>query len=218
MKEKADARTANVKSTRVAPGVYFGRLMSPAEVSDSIRNRAEAERQAIGAPWTLCGDVTRDLLELLRSSSLLDTAVERITAFCSPEGANYAVFTNQIGAFQHRFLVPLYDEAAIAFVENLTSCRLAYSLGGDDTSEAVLWWSQLAPHEVLPLQALCGNLQPEHERRVVQEYPHVVRAMVNAAQVPSTRADVAVKYVTVAAVPPHRALLSNLGLAVGRRS
>lgn len=217
MKEETRIGTERVTSTRVAPGVYFGRLMSPEEVSDAIQNRAEAERRAIGAPWTLCGDVTRDLFELLRSSNLLDRATERITAFSSPEGANYAVFTNQIGAFQHRFLVPLYDEAAMTFVQDLTRRRLAYSLGGDDTLEALLWWSQLLPHEVLPLQALCGQLPPEQEGRVVQEYPEVVRAMVNAAQVPSTRADVAVKYVTVAAVPPHRVLLSHLGLAVGRR-
>lgn len=217
MKEEPANGTAKPRSTRVAPGVYFGRLMSPAEVSAAIQSRAEAERRAIGAPWTLCGDVTRDLFDLLRSSKLLDRATERITAFRSPEGANYAVFTNQIGAFQHRFLLPLYDDAAMTFVEDLTRCRLAYSLGGDDTSEAVLWWSQLLPHEVLPLQALCGQLPPEHEGRVAQEYPSIVRAMVNAAQVPSTRADVAVKYVTVAAVPPHRVLLSNLGLAVGQR-
>jgi hypothetical protein len=217
MKEETSIGAARVNSTRVAPGIYYGRLMSPEEVGDAIRDRAEAERRAIGAPWTLCGDVTRDLFELLRSSRLLDRAMERISAFSSPEGANYAVFTNQLGAFQHRFLVPLYDEGAIAFVKDLTKCRLAYSLGGDDTSEAVLWWSQLRPHEVLPLQALCGQLPPEHEGRVAQEYPNIVRAMVNAAQVPSTRADVAVKYVTVAAVPPHRVLLSNLGFATGQR-
>ena len=217
MKKETDIQTAKGESTRVAPGVYFGRLMSPTEVGDAIRDRAEAERRAIGAPWTLCGDVTRDLFELLRSSKLLQSAVERVTAFSSPEGANYAVFTNQIGAYQHRFLVPLYDECAIAFVEDLTRCRLAYSLGGDDTSEAVLWWSRLAPHEALPLQALSRHLQPEQERRVVREYPDVVRAMVNTAQVPSNRADVPVKYVTVAAVPPHRALLPNFGPFAGPR-
>ena len=188
------------------PGVYAGRLMSPAEVNGAIGTQPDEVIQKVSSCWTLCGDVSRGMFSALRAASVLCGATERLTAYLSPAGAGYAVLTQQLQGFQHRFLLPLFEPRTASFVAAMSRDSLVYSLGNDDDVEALVWRSTFSARDVLPLQVFCSPLVAESRQEVILEWARVVKTMTALQQVPSTTLGEVVHHVDLTILTPDDTL------------
>ncbi len=193
---------------KIMPGVYAGRLMSPEEVNAAIGTQPDQVIQEVVGCWTLCGDVSTGMFSALRAASVLRGATERVTAFLSPAGAGYAVLTQQLQGFQHRFLLPLFEPRIIAFVAAMNRDSLVYSLGNDDDAEALVWRSTFGARDLLPLQAFCSPLAAESQGKVILEWARVVKTMTALKQVPSTTLGDVVHHVDLTILTPDDTLMA----------
>lgn len=203
--DKKQSRNTNF---RVAHGVYMGVLMSPSEVTAATSSRPGELSRAL-ARWTLCGDISPSVFELLRATRMLRGANERVTAFSAASGLHYATFTHQVGAFQHRYLVPLFDRRVVQCLEDVCGeGALGYSLSGE-SHEAIVWRSVLGPRDFMPLKALCASVPEGQEEHVLEEYSSVLREARDPERIPTVITGTPVRFASVTAVPPGE-LLSQL--------
>lgn len=195
---------ANEKESifKVAHGIYVGTLMSPTEVACATAGRDSPVYSALHR-WTLCGDVSPTVFELLRAVRMGGPdANERVTAFSSQSGNGYVIFTHQIGAFQHRYFVPLFDTRVTECLEQITrDGQLGYSLAGEN-NQATVWRTVLGPRDFLPLMALCGTVPEGEEEAALDEYAQLLREAREPARIPSVLEGVTVRYASVSAIPP----------------
>lgn len=200
---------------RIAYGVYLGRLMSPDEVANAVAGRENPAYSTLHR-WTLCGDVSPTGFELLQLLHRNSDANERVTAFSSPAGHSYVMFTHQVGAFQHRYFVPLYDSKVAQCLEDVTrDGTLGYSLGGD-SHQAIVWRSSLGPRDLLPVKAMCGVVEEGDEEAVLEEYSQLLAEARVPARIPSVLDGVAVRYASVSAIAPTD-LMARLARRYGVR-
>lgn len=188
-------------SSMILPGLHLGRLMSPEEVASATSERQSPVFASLRR-WTLCGDISPNLFDVFRSRNLLPSAVERVTAFTAGSGVRYAVFSHQIGTFQHRFLLPLFEERVAKCLEEASrQPSLGYSLAGDG-DEAIVWRSVLAPGHIAPLRQLVSSVGASQDEAVLAEYSRVIQEVSDPRRIPSVSPDQVVKRVSLTAVPP----------------
>lgn len=208
-----DKRQSGDKNSRIANGVYIGVLMSPAEVAVATGERPAELSRALSR-WTLCGDISPSVFELLQVTQMLSGAKERMTAFSSPTGLHYATFTHQVGAFQHRYLVPLFDRRVIQFLEEVSGDgALGYSLSGE-SDQAIVWRSVLGARDFMPVKALCSTVPEGQEEQVLEEYSTVLREARDPERIPTLITGTLVRFASVTAVPPGD-LLARLAKRYG---
>lgn len=129
-------------------------------------------------------------------------ANERVTAFSSPAGNSYAALTHQIGAFQHRYFVPLFDaKVAECLGEISREGSLGYSLAGEN-NQAIVWPSVLGPRDFVAVRAMCGSIPEGQEEEALQEYARLLGEARDPARIPSVVEGVTVKYASVSAIAP----------------
>jgi hypothetical protein len=208
--DKEKSRTTNFRITR---GVYLGVLMSPSEV-EAATGAVPTHLSRVLARWTLCGDISPAVFELLQVTQMLTGANERVTAFSARSGLHYAAFTHQVAAYQHRYLVPLFDRRVVECLEDVCSDgALGYSLAGE-SDQAIVWRSVLGPRDFMPVKALCSTVPEGHEERVLEEYSSVLREARDPERIPTLIAGTPVRFASVTAVPPGD-LLARLGKRYG---
>ena len=188
---------------KVTHGIYIGTLMSPTEVARATAGRDSPVYGALRR-WTLCGDVSPTVFELVQAVQLgTSRANERVTAFSSPAGHGYVVLTHQIGSFQHRYFVPLFDARVKECLEHITrDGALGYSLAGEN-NQAIVWPTVLGPRDFVPLKAMCGAVPEGDEEVVLEEYARLLGEVRDPARIPSVLEGVSVRYASVSAIPPN---------------
>jgi hypothetical protein len=208
-----DKKRSGSTNFRIAHGVYLGVLMSPPEVAKAT-NGTPAQLSRALSRWTLCGDVSPAVFELLQVRQMLTGADERVTAFNSPRGLPYATFSHQVGAFQHRFLLPLFDRRVVQCLEDVCADGdLGYSLAGEG-DQAIVWRSVFGPRDFMPVKALCCTIPEGQEEPVLEEYSTVLREARDPGRIPTIIAGTPVRFASVTAVPPGD-LLVRLGKRYG---
>lgn len=180
---------------------YFSRLMRPDEVDAATKNHPDQVRRLVAGHWTLCGDVSATMFNLLKESRT-DFLPTRLTGFRSSDGIGYGVVTHQVKGYQHRSVLCLYDPAVREFLEAATKDRLFFMLGNDDGDEAVLMGSPLKPVEFIPLLAMSSDASVEQQSKAVFELPAVVGTMSNPLQVPTIPGCQPVEHVSVSLLLP----------------
>ena len=133
---------------------YFARLMSPAEVFEATVDQPVAVRGLVNDRWVLCGDVSEQMFSMLQGSTERGFPT-RVTGLSTEDGAHYAVISHQIFNWQHRFLLPLYDEYVQAFIKFAATGRIAYMLGNDGASEAIAFDNIIPAKGFVPVVAMC---------------------------------------------------------------
>lgn len=188
-------------SNRLAKGLYVGVLMAPEDVRKATRRR-EGDLYRRLERWTLCGDVSPALLDVLQAAGGFGDN-ERITAVSAPSGLQYAVFTHQLAFFQHRYLVPLFDAQVNRCLQEVAQGgSLGYSLSGEQ-EQAMVWPSLLGAREVMPLAALCGAVAQGQEEHALDEYSRVLQEVRDPERIPSLLQGTPVRYASVTVIPPH---------------
>lgn len=210
--QEMEARRPNFK---VAHNVHVGVLMAPMEVARATRDREGGLYRGL-LRWTLCGEVSPAMFDVLQATEMRLGKNERITAFSGPSGLNYALFTQQMAMFQHRYLVPLYDGQVARCMDEVGRLGgLGYSLAGEG-DHALVWPSVLGARDVMPLHVLCGAVAEGQEEQAVDEYSRMLAEARHPQRIPSLVQGTVVRHVAVSAIPPldvFRRLTQQCGAA-----
>jgi hypothetical protein len=70
----------------------------------------------------------------------------------------YGLLAQQVGTFQHRFVLPLFEPSVVALLEFLQDAPVQLSLGRNDTDEALLIRRKLFVSEIAKVRALTQSL------------------------------------------------------------
>jgi hypothetical protein len=189
---------------KVVAGVYVAALMSPADVARALTGREDmpAELQR----WTLCGDVSPIAFAWLVAGGWPANARERMTVLTSPAGFSYWVVTHQLSGFQHRFLVPLYDDAVCACLRALGRGEsLGYSMAGEG-DRALVWASNADSAALAPVHALRSAVAEGQEESALEDYASAVRELTAPDRIPSIVEGIQVRHASVSAVAPKQLL------------
>jgi hypothetical protein len=181
---------------------YFARLMSPAEVAEATVEQPEAVRGLIDDRWVLCGDVSEQMFSMLQGSTE-KAFPTRVTGLSTKEGAHYAVISHQIFNWQHRFLLPLYDEYVQAFIKVASTGRIAYLLGNDGASEAIVFDNIVPAKSFFPVVAMCKPMTQEAQEDAMLEMSFIIDELAQPGKIPTLLERQAVKYVSVSAIMPQ---------------
>lgn len=201
-------RQAQSNDFRIAQGVYVGRLMSPGDVASSTAGREGAVYRELQR-WTFCGDVSPAVFDLLYATRTTPGTNERVTAFWSPQRRGYLVLTHQVGMFQHRFFVPLFDAKVQECIGDISAeSSLGYSLSGEG-NQAIVWRSVLGARDFLPLRTMCKGIAEGEEEAALDEYARMLGEVRNPERIPSLIAGLGVRYASVSAITPE-GLISRL--------
>jgi hypothetical protein len=94
-----------------------------------------------------------DALTASRGGCMMHMAV-----FTGASAGNYGVFTQQVGARQHRFVLPLFEPSVTALLESLRGAPIQLSLGRHGEGEALLIRRDLPWSEVSQVMALTQRI------------------------------------------------------------
>jgi hypothetical protein len=181
---------------------YFARLMSPSEVVEATANQPEPVRGLINDRWVLCGDVSEQMFSMLQGSTE-GSFPTRVTGLSTKDGAHYAVISHQIFNWQHRFLLPLYDEYVQAFIDVAAKGKIAYMLGNDGASEAIVFDNIVPSRGFVPVAAMCKPMTQEAQEDAMLEMSFIIDELSQPGKIPTLLESHAVKYVSVSAVMPQ---------------
>jgi hypothetical protein len=181
---------------------YFARLMTPADVALATTRQPLEVRQKTEGHWVLCGDVSTPMFSLL-SEVLAANFPVRLTAFTTPIGGSYCVFTHQVQRHQSRLVFSLQDTPVKAFLESVSGTgRVTFSLGNDHGNESLLLACPLKPITFLPLLAMTSKVSLVEQSDTLQELPMVMESMLNSLQVPSMLPGYSVMHVSASLLLP----------------
>lgn len=161
-----------------------GRLMSPAEVADATRHRADPEVERYAQRWMACGDVKTTTYELFSRPPNGGIPL-RVSAFSSTLGSHWGVITHQLEGHQHRFMLPLGEPASAAFFRAMSTARYGFSLGRAGGMEAVVIPGQPLGEDIRPLLQLCDSASRQSSAVCLQDLPQVVLTLARPGAIPS---------------------------------
>jgi len=194
---------ADVQSNMRTPSShYFARLLSPAEVVEATANQPAAVQSMTNERWVLCGDTSEQMFSMMQGSSE-KTFATRLSGMSTKEGAHYAVISHQIFNCQHRFLLPLYDERVQAFIRDATTGRIAYMVGNDGASEAIVFDNLITARSFVPVAAMCKLMDEVAQEDAMLEMSFIIDELSHPGKIPTLLVQHPVKYVSVSAIMPQ---------------
>lgn len=116
-----------VRLQAIAPG----RLMSPTEVKEALRD-GHKRRDGVSG-WYLCGEIRPQMYAHLLKHPKLE---HEVVLFTAGSGVTYLSLTQFAGKWEHRFLLPLLGTATRAFATALRTqpLRISLSASGQDAA------------------------------------------------------------------------------------
>lgn len=90
--------------------IGIAELQSPAEVQMELTQYSVEQQSTLHGRWLLSGILSNSLFEKLQQNYPYDVNA-KVEAYPTSCGAMYTVLTNQIGTYQHRFLLPGFSKA-----------------------------------------------------------------------------------------------------------
>ncbi|MDR7307924.1 hypothetical protein [Rhodoferax saidenbachensis] len=98
-------------------------LQSPAEVQLELAQYSGEQQSTLQGRWLLSGLLSNSMFERLRQNYPHDVNA-KIEAYPTSCGALYTVLTNQIGSYQHRFLLPGFSKALSTYSQDASEGTL----------------------------------------------------------------------------------------------
>jgi hypothetical protein len=187
--------------------VGASRLMRPHEVRSATANYFGPGRSLDG--WFLCGDASRALVDAVMAAG--GAAGVRLTGFCSPNGGNYVTVTHQVGAAQHRFLLPLYDPAVMEYLRAFEHEPVVQvMLGRQGENQAVVLHNGVEWSGIIPLLTMCQTDRDTTPTETIREVRLATAAASRLDTVPSLLGGVPITDVSVSTVLPAEYCLAAI--------
>ena len=110
----------------------LGRLMTPHDVDDAFRGRQPDAHIPPG--WVVCGEVHPAFFALVNRQEMQHLGRN----YLRPGGTGYVVMAQQIGHWQHRFVLPLLGQEMRAYVAAMQDAEQHFSLANAGAEQAWL--------------------------------------------------------------------------------
>ncbi len=140
----------HVRNQRIAAG----RLMKPTEVQDALSDQSDLPAAKLG--WYLCGNVHPDMYPSLQTASR--TMRSRVVVFPTSSGRQYLVVGQQVGVWEHRFVLPLLGSTVAEFVRSLEGHPLRLSLSTGSEGMALVTEIPICSEEAHACNEAVGEL------------------------------------------------------------
>jgi hypothetical protein len=125
----------------------MGRIMTPEELDVATADVSENSSAEWIGHWALCGDIAEEMFNyVLKNPNEIPSY--RLTAIVGNGGGRYFVLTTQVGMYQHRFLVPLYEPSCLQFVKSLCHQPLVLMLGRNGESDVLVLFPEFQTNEL----------------------------------------------------------------------
>lgn len=178
-------------------------IMTPEEVQSGLPQEPQGVAERLRGHWMLCGDVDHRMFELLISSKVYQVG-HRASAFTSPSGSGYALFTHQVGGFQHRFVLPLWCDDVERYLNALQREPYGFMLGDEGKGADFILPGVATGEELAPLRELC-MAQPAMSDELFAELPMAVVVLSAPDAIPSLFEHSRVEAVSLSVVVPTEA-------------
>lgn len=175
-------------------------IMTPEEVQAGMPQSQQSVAEQLRGHWMLCGDVDHKMFELLMSSKVFQVG-HRASAFTSPSGSGYALFTHQVGVHQHRFVLPLWCDEVRQYLDALQQEPYGFMLGDEGESAGWVLPGVATAAELAPLRELC-LAQPPMSAELLAELPMAVVVLSAPDAIPSVFEHSRVEAVSISVVVP----------------
>ncbi|WP_233864676.1 hypothetical protein [Paraburkholderia adhaesiva] len=161
--------------------VYPARLMAPDEVMAVVGDRQD--RSAGLGGWFLCGDVSLPMFSrLLAGTPRLGFTCCMMTGGLA---GNYAVMAIQLDSYQHRFLLPLFEQPVAEFIRSLREGPLQLSLGDAGGDNAAITSVTFPQKLHAPVANLLQSGVDIDDRDTLSSWKDVVGEVCNLSMLPS---------------------------------
>lgn len=135
---------------------YADALLTPARLMSPTQVRAAMMECGEGAPaldgWFLCGDVSAPMFAAMTETR--GACGVSVAALTHARAGNYVVLTQQLGIFQHRFVLPLFEAPVFEFLASLRAEPLQVAMGDAGEAMAAVSRARISWHSVEPVVGL----------------------------------------------------------------
>ena len=184
-------------------------LMNPHEVDLAFRVDMVDARHFVLGHWLLTGAVNRELFAKLRANVGKNTSAG-VEILSTPCDANYAIFCSQLGPFQHRHVLPLYEPKVADFMESAAreQFRVFIECSGSN-GERMLYRSPLPPRDFYWAHSMCQTTEVEQRREFIWELPALIEQVTTLDIMPSMNGE-PVREVDVSILLPPEAIENTI--------
>lgn len=175
-------------STKKNPRLHTAVLLNPAEVDVAFKDYPSDARHKLRGLWMLVGAVNGKTYSAFKANAGNDIAAQ-VRVFPTPAGAAYAVFICQVGAHQHRYVLPLFESKVIELLASATQEPLnIYLESAGELHEGMLYDCPLGPETFIPAQVMCPPIDLQKRADFIFELPTVILQMLTLELMPSLNA------------------------------
>lgn len=174
---------------REAQGIsnlFQATLQTPIEVEFSFHNCTDEQREQMRGRWVLSGTVSSKAFAALKEKGSNGLAVQLI-GYPTPTGAAYAILAGQLGAWQCRLMLALYDSNVIAFLEAVLNEPFNLRLTSDDGgNEGLVYECNLPPNDLRAVCDMCVEVNFVDSLEVSFEAAMFIDELMHPLALPTT--------------------------------
>lgn len=176
-------------STKKNPQLHTAVLMNPVEADAASKNHPVEARHKLHGRWMLVGAVNEEMHLVFKAHADNDVATQ-LNVLPTPAGAAYGVVTCQIGAHQHRFVLPLVDSKVVEFLASTENESLnVYLESASDLREGMLYDCLLAPDQLALARTMGMTIDHQQQEEFTNELPSLISEMLSLDLMPSLNAE-----------------------------
>ena len=156
------------------PRLHTAVVMSPAEVEVAFKDYPAMVRQKLRDHWMLIGAVNGNTYSAFKANAG-DDIVAQMTVFPTTTGAFYGVLICQVGAHQHRFVLPLFELEVVKFLAAATMASInIYLESAGELREGMLYDCPMPPEVFVPVQRISQVIDPGKRADFILELPSLL--------------------------------------------
>ena len=202
------------QSTKAKPQLHTAVLMSPLEVDVAFKRESEQTRGLVAGHWMLTGVVNPQMFSALRLDAGRDITGE-LGIIRTPAGAAYLIVCSELGARQHRHLLPLYEGKVGEFLTDASREPFRMVLESTrDGCERMLYTSPLVPGLFVAARDACQEMNLNRRADFVHELPRLIAYVTQLETMRGLKSQ-AISEVDVSILLPYEAAAGCLPVACG---
>lgn len=160
-------------------------IFTPSEVESNFRQFTEEGLAKISGHWMLLGAVNEELYSRLEANGGNDIAAQ-LVVLPVLSGAKYTVLTCQLGNFQHRFVLPMYETKVVELLTiAITSPLSIYLESTGQVRQGIAYDCPLQSTRFQQARSECQSISTYKKDDYIIEFPSVVSALASTEIVPS---------------------------------
>jgi hypothetical protein len=175
-------------SVQKNPRLHTAVFLCPVEVEVAFKDYPAMVRQKLRDHWMLIGAVNRNTYSTFKANAG-DDIVAKMTVFPTSAGALYGVLICQVGAHQHRFILPLFAPEVVKFLAFATKASInIYLESAGELREGMLYDCSMSPEAFIPVQRISQAIDLRKRADFILELPTLISEMLTLKLMPSLNA------------------------------